>query len=87
VLGGPEPHAYGREDLTVTYVRLTAEPGDLVGLGERATNGRCLVEIGGLYPFDQVAQALVDLARKHTRGKLVVTVRRAGVFSLTARSR
>ncbi|MGI5404599.1 zinc-binding dehydrogenase [Streptomyces sp. CA-135486] len=51
-----------------------AEPGDLEDLGARAADGRLRVEIGGRYAFEDAAQAVLDFAQKHIRGKVLITV-------------
>lgn len=74
-LYGPEQSAFPA-GVTVQYIQLTAQPGDLDDLAQRAAAGALRVEIGKRYDLSQAAQALSDLVdpAKHTRGKLVVRV-------------
>jgi len=74
-LGGPSQNAFPA-GVTVRYIQLTAQDGDLEELARRAADGTLNVEIGQIYDLSQAAQALADLSdhAKHTRGKLVVRV-------------
>jgi NADPH2:quinone reductase len=74
-LFGPDQSAFPR-GVTVRYIQMKAEPGELDELAKRAASGQLHVEIGKTYPLSNVAQALTDLAdpKHHTRGKLVVTI-------------
>lgn len=71
-LGGPSDLGRG---IQASYVSLTLLPGDLQDLAERAASGALRVEVSRVYPFAQAAQAFVDFASGHTRGKLVIDVR------------
>lgn len=70
-LGGPEDLGRG---IQARYVSLTLEPGDLEDLAARAASGELRVEVSRVYPFEDAAEAFVDFAEGHTRGKLVVEV-------------
>jgi NADPH:quinone reductase-like Zn-dependent oxidoreductase len=74
-LYGPEQSAFP-SGITVHYIQLKAQDGDLEDLARRAASGDLHVEISGTYAFAEASQAFVDLydPRKHTRGKLVVKV-------------
>jgi NADPH:quinone reductase-like Zn-dependent oxidoreductase len=71
---GPPGKTFARDDLTVIYSILAAEPGDLAELATRVVAGTIPVEISRRYPLDQAAAGLADLVDRHTRGKLVVTI-------------
>jgi NADPH:quinone reductase len=68
-LGGPEDLGRG---VGASYVSLTLLPGDLDDLAARAASGDLRVEVSRVYPFAEAAQAFVDFASAHTRGKLVI---------------
>jgi NADPH:quinone reductase-like Zn-dependent oxidoreductase len=72
-LFGPAKSAFPN-DITVHYIQMQAQKGDLEGLARRAGSGELQVEIGRTYNFVDGAQALADLRdpAKHTRGKLIV---------------
>jgi NADPH2:quinone reductase len=72
-LFGPDKSAFPN-DITVHYIQMQAQKGDLEGLARRAGSGELQVEIGRTYNFVDGAQALADLRdpAKHTRGKLIV---------------
>jgi NADPH:quinone reductase len=74
-LFGPDQNAFPK-GVTVHYIQMKAEPGELDELARRAASGKLHVEIGKTYPFSNAGQALTDLAdpKHHTRGKLVVTI-------------
>jgi NADPH:quinone reductase-like Zn-dependent oxidoreductase len=74
-LGGPGQDAFGK-NVSVHYIQLTAQDGDLEDLASRAAEGKLRVEIGGTYDLAQAPLALVDLVdpAKHTRGKLVIRI-------------
>ena len=74
-LSGPQEEAF-EKNLTVRYIQLTAQEGDLDDLARRAADGRIRVEIGRTYDLAQASQALADFAdpAKHTRGKLVLRI-------------
>ncbi len=71
-LGGPAQLDPARPGLEASYVSLTLQPGDLEDLAAKAASGALRVEVSRVYPFAQAAQAFVDFASGHTRGKLVV---------------
>jgi NADPH:quinone reductase-like Zn-dependent oxidoreductase len=62
-------------DIGVDSPFLAAEPGDLDDLGAKAVSGALPVEVSRVYGFEDAAQAFVDHAGKHKRGKLVIAVR------------
>lgn len=74
-LGGPAQNAFGK-NVTVHYIQLTAQDGDLEDLARGAAQGKLRVEIGGTYDLAQAPQALADLLdpARHTRGKLVIRI-------------
>lgn len=74
-LFGPDQSAFPK-GVTIHYIQMKPEAGDLDELGKRAASGQLHVEIGKTYPFSNATQALADLAdpQHHTRGKLVVTI-------------
>jgi NADPH:quinone reductase len=74
-LGGPGQDAFSKT-ISVRYIQLTAQEGDLEDLALRAAQGKLRVEIGGTYDLAQAPQALADLLdpAKHTRGKLVIQI-------------
>lgn len=74
-LEGPDQSAFPA-GMTVRYIELTGERGDLDDLVQRAASGTLRVEIGATYDLSQAAQAIADLAdkSKHIRGKIVVRV-------------
>lgn len=71
VLGGPESFERG---VTASYIQTRFPEGRLADFAQRAADGRLHVEIGGIYPFTDSAQALRDFAADHFRGKVVVTL-------------
>ena len=74
-LFGPGQDAF-KKNVSVHYIQLTAQDGDLENLARRAAEGKLRVEIGRTYALDQAPQALADLLdpAKHTRGKLVIDI-------------
>jgi len=74
-LYGPDQNEFAKA-VEVHYIQLTAQPGDLDDLAQRAASGKLRVEIGQTYDLSQAAQALSDLAdpSRHTRGKLVISI-------------
>ncbi len=74
-LYGPEQSAYANGAL-VHYIHNSPQPGDLAELARLASTEELRIEIGKKYAFAEAANALTDLmdAKKHTRGKLVVTI-------------
>jgi len=74
-LYGPDQNEFAKA-VEVHYIQLTAQPGDLDDLTQRAASGKLRVEIGQTYDLSQAAQALSDLAdpSRHTRGKLVISI-------------
>ena len=74
-LEGPDQSAFAN-DIRVHYIQLTAQPGDLADLAQRAADGELRIEVAAEYELAQAAQAMADLMdhAKHTRGKLVVRI-------------
>ncbi len=74
-LNGPDQGAFSKP-VTVHYIQMKAEAGDLEDLEERAAAGTLRVEVGGHYDLADAARALADLesTAKHTRGKLVIRI-------------
>ena len=74
-LDGPQQDAFP-PGISVHYIELTAEQGDLECVVSRAAEGEIQVEIGRTYDLSQAAQALSDLEdpAKHVRGKLVIRI-------------
>lgn len=74
-LGGPDQSAFSN-GITVRYIQLTAQPGDLDNLARQAADGKLRIEIGKSYDLSDAAQALADLLdpAKHVRGKLVIRI-------------
>jgi NADPH2:quinone reductase len=72
-LSGPAKSAF-RPGVTVRYILMTANAGDLQELADQVATGKLKVELGRTYDFSQAAQALADIndPAKHTRGKSVV---------------
>jgi NADPH:quinone reductase-like Zn-dependent oxidoreductase len=65
----------GRDDLDVPSAMSThIDDGDLEELARRAVAGELPVTISRTYALEDGVQAYVDLKRRHTFGKLVVTV-------------
>lgn len=73
-LGGPSAGELGRDDVSIDYVSLKAERGDLEDLGRRVADGRLKVEISATYSLDETGKALSDKNTKHTRGKRIITI-------------
>jgi NADPH:quinone reductase-like Zn-dependent oxidoreductase len=71
VLGGAETF---ERDVTATYIQTKVPAGRFDEIARQAAAGKLRVEIGGSYPFADSAQALIDFASKHFRGKVVITV-------------
>ncbi|MEV6237046.1 NADP-dependent oxidoreductase [Lentzea sp. NPDC051838] len=68
----PEPGRYAVD--TRFVLDLSGELGGMREVAEAAAQGLLRATIGRHYTLDEGAQACVDFARKHTTGKLVVTV-------------
>jgi NADPH:quinone reductase-like Zn-dependent oxidoreductase len=69
-----QPEWLGRDDVDLRFVLdLDATFGGMREVGEQAARGELRATIGGRYTLDDGVRALVDFARKHTTGKLVVT--------------
>ena len=74
-LEGPDQSAFPA-GITVRYIEMKGERGDLDDLVQRTAAGALQVEIGATYDLSQAAQAIADLAdpAKHIHGKIVVQV-------------
>ncbi len=72
VYPAPDPAAFDRIELHTLLSR--AEPGDLETLARQAVNGTLPHIIESRYRLTEAPKAFHDLAHRHTRGKLVVTV-------------
>lgn len=72
-LGGPDQSAFAG-NISVRYIQMSAQRGDLEAIAQRAADGKLRVEIGATYDLEQAPQALADLIdpAKHTRGKLII---------------
>jgi NADPH:quinone reductase-like Zn-dependent oxidoreductase len=71
VLGGAETF---ERDVKATYVQTKVPAGRLEELAQAVADGKLRVEIGATYAFADAAQALIDFASKHFRGKVVITL-------------
>ncbi len=74
-LYGPPQGAFP-PGITVKYIQMHAEEGDLDDLARRAAHGTLHVEVPQTYDLSEAARALTDLMSKdkHTRGKLVIRI-------------
>ncbi|NUP49872.1 MAG: NADP-dependent oxidoreductase [Catenulispora sp.] len=71
----PTAETTGREDVALHLVfDMNAELGGMREVGEAAVRGELRATIGRRYRLEDGGQACVDFLRKHTSGKLVVTV-------------
>ncbi|MEJ3750234.1 NADP-dependent oxidoreductase [Actinomycetes bacterium KLBMP 9797] len=71
----PRPEWLGRDDVDLRFVLdMDGTLGGMREVGEQAVRGELPATIGRRYTLDEGAQACVDFARRHTTGKLVVTV-------------
>jgi NADPH:quinone reductase-like Zn-dependent oxidoreductase len=71
----PQQEWIGRDDVRLHFVLdMDGVTGGMREVGELATSGELSATIGGRYPLGQGAQACVDFVRRHTTGKLVVTM-------------
>ncbi|HZE38909.1 MAG TPA: NADP-dependent oxidoreductase [Stackebrandtia sp.] len=67
------PEWLGRDDIDLHVVfDMDGKLGGMREVAADAEGGRLRAVIGRRYPFDQARDALVDFARRHTTGKLVV---------------
>jgi NADPH:quinone reductase-like Zn-dependent oxidoreductase len=58
----------------VALVRRTSNTADLVLLGELVDGGRLTPVIDRTYKLAEVPDAVLDVERGHTRGKIVISV-------------
>jgi NADPH:quinone reductase-like Zn-dependent oxidoreductase len=71
----PRQEWLGREDVSLHFVLdMDGELGGMREVGELAARGELPATIGRRYTLDEGVQACVDFARRHTTGKLVVTM-------------
>jgi NADPH:quinone reductase-like Zn-dependent oxidoreductase len=71
----PRQEWLGREDVSLHFVLdMDGELGGMREVGELAARGELAATIGRRYTLDEGVQACVDFARRHTTGKLVVTM-------------
>src|SRR2546426_1396624 len=71
-LGGPDD--LGRDVDAVYIGSMTPQPGYLESLVAQAADGTLKIEVSRRYAMDDSPQAMADLAERHTRGKLVITL-------------
>lgn len=71
----PEPEWLGRDDIDLRFVLdLEGRLSDMRAVAERAVSGALPATIGRRYPLSDGPRACVDFARRHTTGKLVVSI-------------
>lgn len=71
----PQPGWLGRDDVSLRFVLdMDGTLGGMRDVAESAIHGELRATIGARYTLDQGAQACVDFVRRHTTGKLVVTM-------------
>jgi NADPH:quinone reductase-like Zn-dependent oxidoreductase len=71
----PEQEWIGRDDVDLRFVLdMDGAFGGMREVGEMAVRGELPATIGRRYTLDEGAQACVDFLRRHTTGKLVVTI-------------
>jgi NADPH:quinone reductase-like Zn-dependent oxidoreductase len=71
----PQQEWIGRDDVALHFVLdMDGTFGGMREVGELAIRGDLPATIGRRYTLDDGAQACVDFARRHTTGKLVVTI-------------
>lgn len=71
----PRPEWIGRDDVGLHFVLdMEGTFGGMREVGEAAVRGELPATIGRRYPLDEGVRACVDFARRHTTGKLVVTM-------------
>ncbi|MEU0155208.1 NADP-dependent oxidoreductase [Micromonospora fulviviridis] len=71
----PQQEWIGRDDVSLHFVLdMDGTLGGMRDVAELAVRGGLVATIGGRYTLDQGAQACVDFVRRHTTGKLVVTM-------------
>ena len=69
------PEIVGRDDIAARFVRdMDGEFGGMHGVGELAARGDLRAVISRRYSLDDGVRACVDFVRRHTTGKLVVTM-------------
>ncbi|MFD0818915.1 zinc-binding dehydrogenase, partial [Micromonospora zhanjiangensis] len=72
----PRPEWLGREDVELHFVLdMDGTLGGMREVGELAARGDLPATIGRRYTLDEGPRACADFLRRHTTGKLVVTVR------------
>ena len=71
----PQQEWIGRDDVRLQFVLdMEGAFGGMREVGELAVRGDLLATIGRRYSLDEGVQACVDFARRHTTGKLLVTI-------------
>lgn len=71
----PRPEWLGRDDIDLRFVLdLDGRLSDMRAVGERAVSGALPATIGRRYALSDGPRACVDFARRHTSGKLVVSI-------------
>lgn len=69
------PEQTGREDIELHFVfDMDGDFGGMRAVGQAAVRGDLRATIGARYRLDEGVRACTDFARKHTTGKLVVTM-------------
>ena len=73
----PQPEWLGRDDIELQFVLdLAGRLSDMRAVGEHAARGALRATIGRRYTLGDGPRACVDFARRHTTGKLVVSIAR-----------
>lgn len=68
-----QPEWLGRDDIELRFVLdMEGRFGGMKEVAETAVRGELAASIGRRYTFDEAPQAIMDFARRHTTGKLVV---------------
>jgi NADPH:quinone reductase-like Zn-dependent oxidoreductase len=71
----PQQEWIGRDDVRLDFVLdMDGAAGGMREVGDLAASGGLPATIGRRYPLDDGVQACVDFVRRHTTGKLVVTM-------------
>jgi len=72
-LFGPDPDAFG-DRISIDYVRLHAEPGDLAAVLDAYLAGQLRANVRRSFAFDEAPRAYQALRDDHVAGKIVVTM-------------
>jgi NADPH:quinone reductase-like Zn-dependent oxidoreductase len=71
----PEQEWIGRDDVSLRFILdMDGTFGGMREVADVAIRGELPATIGRRYTLDQGVQACIDFARRHTTGKLVVTI-------------